>query len=119
MKELSQNQRRALTYLLSEKTVRAAAGKAGLTEQTLYRYLSDDLFREEIQKANAAIYAEASNRLTADVLNALNKLWDIVEEATDQNVKRQAINDWLKHALKIREADELESRIAALEDRLK
>ena len=68
--QLSPNQRRALTALLSEKTVRDAAKKCRLSEQTLYRYLSDALFREEIQKANAAIYTEASNRLTADVLSA-------------------------------------------------
>lgn len=115
---LSANQQRALSALLAEKTVRDAAAKIGLSEKTLYRYLADENFRQALQQANGAIYAEVSNRLTANILEALEKLWVIVDTATDPNVKRLAINDWLKHALKIREVDDLEARILALEDRV-
>src|SRR3990172_2336104 len=116
---LSTNQAPALAVLLTEKTVRDAAKKCGLSEKTLYKYLAEDPFRQALQAANGAIYAEVSNRLTADILKALEKLWAIVDTATDQNIKRMAINDWLKHALKIREVDDLESRIQALEERIK
>lgn len=116
---LSANQRRALSALLAEKSVRDAAAKCNLSEQTLYRYLSEDPFRQALQSAHAAIYAEVSNRLTADILTALEKLWAIVDSATDQNIKRMAINDWLKHALKIREVDDLEARVQRLEERLR
>jgi uncharacterized membrane protein YheB (UPF0754 family) len=116
---LSANQQRALTALLTEKTVRDAAQKTGLSEKTLYRYLAEDPFRQALQQATGAIYAEVSNRLTADIMTALKKLWEIVDTATDQNIKRMAINDWLKHALKIREVDDLEARITALEERIK
>jgi hypothetical protein len=115
---LSGNQARALAALLSEKTVRDAAVKCGLSEKTLYKYLQDGQFRLALQEAQAAIYTEVSNRLTVNIMDALEKLWVIVDTATDPNIKRLAINDWLKHALKIREVDDLESRVAALEQRI-
>ncbi|MBN1451131.1 MAG: hypothetical protein JW963_08970 [Anaerolineales bacterium] len=116
--KLPANQQRALAALLTEKDVRSAAKKCGLAENTIYRYLKNGQFRQLLQEAHAAIYSEVSNRLTVDVLDALDKLWVIVDTATDPNVKRLAIGDWLKHALKIREVDDLEARIAALEERL-
>jgi hypothetical protein len=115
---LSGNQARALAALLSEKTVRDAAVKCGLSEKTMYKYLQDGQFRQALQEAQAAIYTEVSNRLTVNIMDALEKLWVIVDTATDPNIKRLAINDWLKHALKIREVDDLESRVAALEQRI-
>jgi hypothetical protein len=114
----SGNQARALAALLSEKTVRDAAVKCGLSEKTMYKYLQDGQFRQALQEAQAAIYTEVSNRLTVNIMDALEKLWVIVDTATDPNIKRLAINDWLKHALKIREVDDLESRVAALEQRI-
>ena len=116
---LSGNQARALAALLSEKTVRDAALKCSLSEKTVYKYLQDVQFRQALQEAHAAIYSEVSNKLTANIMDALTKLWTIVDTATDPNVKRLAINDWLKHALKIREVDDLEARIQALEERIK
>ena len=61
----------AINALQTGCTRRAAAGAAGVTAQTFYRWLEDVTFRDEVEKAEAQ--AEAS--YTAAVANAVPKNW--------------------------------------------
>jgi hypothetical protein len=55
MGDLNRNQKRALEALLREPTVKDAASACDLTQRTLYRYLSDDDFRDELHRRQDAI----------------------------------------------------------------
>ncbi len=61
----------ALNALRMGCTRRAAAGAAGVTATTFYRWMEDVAFRDEVEKAELA--AEAS--YTAAVANAVPKNW--------------------------------------------
>lgn len=115
----SANQKRALSALLSEKTVRDAAKKCKLTEKTLYQYLRDEQFRQALQTEQAAIYTAATTRLTAGIDRALDELERLITDAKSEAVRRAAISEWLTQALRLKEQIELEARIQALEERMK
>lgn len=61
----------ALQALRIGCTRRAAAGAAGVGHATFYRWLEDETFRDEVEKAEAS--AEAT--YTAAVANAVPKSW--------------------------------------------
>ena len=115
---LPTNQQRAITALLEEKTVRAAAQRVKLSEKTIYRYLGQAEFRKALQGAQAAIYSEITNRLTVGTNTALDKLENLIKSAQSEAVQRAAIADWLTYALKVYELQSLEARISALEARM-
>lgn len=116
---LSANQKKALSALLTSKSVRDAAKTCGLAERTVWRYLAEDLFLQALRSEQSAIYAAASVRLSEGTDKALEELESLMTGAKSEAVKRQAISDWLSYGFKLWELQELESRIAALEERIK
>jgi len=114
---LTANQKKALAALLAHKSVRAAAGACGLAERTLWRYLSEDAFLQALQDAQSAIYTAATTRLTNGLQVALDELERLMISAESEAVRRQAVSEWLTHALRLRELIDLEARLAALESR--
>ena len=114
---LSSNQTRALAAILSEKTIRDAAAKVGLTEKTLYKYLNDETFVSALAAAQDEITREAVNRLVGGLNTALDALDDLIKSGDPTN-KRLAAVAWLTHALKLKEFAEIERRLNALEAKL-
>ena len=114
---LSANQKKALAAILATNSVRAAAQSCGLAERTLWRYLSNGPFLQALRTEQAAIYTVATSRLTQGINQALDELEILITSAKSEAVRRAAVADWLGHALKLRELDDLEARISALEDR--
>lgn len=54
---------RAITALVSEGSIRAASRASGISERTIYRYLQQEDFRQELAQAHEFIYAGALLRL--------------------------------------------------------
>ncbi len=57
------NQEKALSALLESTSIVEAAGKSGLSERTLYRFLEDEKFQTEYQQARSRIVESAISRL--------------------------------------------------------
>ena len=104
-----------MNALLTEKTVRAASKKCELSEQTIYRYLLEDEFRQALQAEQVAIYTAATNRLTAGIDQALDVLEYLMKNAKSEAVRRAAADSWLDRTLKLKETIEYEKRISDLE----
>ncbi len=54
---LSLKQQKAVAALLETRTIAAAARAAQLSERTLYRWLNQDAFRDEVKHARRAAVA--------------------------------------------------------------
>jgi DNA mismatch repair ATPase MutS len=114
---LTPKQHKALAALLSEPTVTAAAGKVGIGERTLHTWLREPAFDEAYTAARHDAVGLAVGRLqhaTGLAVDALVEVLDIRTLAR-AGVRVAAAKVILDYALRFRELDELESRIAQLE----
>jgi hypothetical protein len=117
--DLSTNQRKALSALLAEPTVAAAAEKCDLTERTLYRYLNDETFRRELRARQDAILSSVTSALVGLSGEAVQTLRDLLESKTATDaVKCRAALGWLKHTRDSVELADLSDRVAALEEKI-
>ena len=61
-KVITVKQQKAITALLSERTGRDAAKKAGVSEKTLYGWLADKDFRAALRSAEAEVLDTVTRR---------------------------------------------------------
>jgi len=70
----------AVLALLSEKTLGAAAGKCGVNEKTLRRWLAgDEAFRAAYAEARQATFEAGMGRIQALTARAVNTLEDLLD----------------------------------------
>ncbi len=74
---LTPRKRRALAALLTEPTVKAAATRAGVSRETVYKYLGDS----EFQAALAVAQSSALRGVVARLVGLLGRALDVL--ATD------------------------------------
>ena len=116
IKPLSTRQRKGIIFLLSERSVPAAAAKAGVGQRTLHRWLRDPVFLAELRSAEGQLLDQATRRLlqmqggSLDVLDGL--ISDIDVDNTNRRLAAQTV---LTILLKIRELVTLEERVNELE----
>lgn len=114
--ELTKGQRRAIEALLNTKSVREAAELAELGERTVFRYLGDPFFRQQLSAAEGDLIDQATRRLLALQGAALDTFEGVLasEEASD-TVRLRAAQSVLDSLLKLRELRNIEARLVALE----
>ncbi len=71
---------RAITALVSEGSIRAAARASGISERTIYRYLEQEGFRRELAQAHEFIYAGALLRLRGLAGRAVEALEEVFSD---------------------------------------
>jgi AcrR family transcriptional regulator len=69
---------RAISLLLSERTIDGVARKLNVTRRTVYRWLQDESFRADYYQARKNLLRAATARLTKDMLKASETLHKIV-----------------------------------------
>jgi len=114
--ELNPNQKRAIPALLTHGSVAAAAETLGLSEKTLYRYLENETFKRALNFAVKGLIDSAGVRLAAGQDGALDTLETIMYNARRDSDRRLAAVNWLTFAVKWRELENVEGRLARLEE---
>src|SRR5437764_1112176 len=109
---------RLLMTLACGATVETAARSLGLSERTVYRRLSDPDFCRRLQQLRAEMVQRTAGMLTAAAGEGVKALLALVKEGTPPAVRLGAARAVLELGLKVREAAELEQRLAALEEQL-
>lgn len=116
---LSGRQARALTALLVNPSVVAAAKKAGLGEATLYRYLADPVFKAALDKRRDALVSSITSSLVGLAGLAIEALRDILQdEDASAAVKSRTALGWLAQMRQSVELVELVERVSKLEEAL-
>ncbi len=118
---LTHKQEKAIAALLSEPTVTAAAAKCGIGERTLHTWLHDiPAFAAAYTAARHDAVGQAVGRLQHATGIAVDALIDVLDSeyapVAPAAVRVSAAKVIIEYALRFRELDELESRIAALEN---
>ena len=115
---LTVRQLRAIAVILNAPSMEAAARRAHVGRTTLYQWLREPAFRDELNCQQNEVFNDAFARVKSLVGNAINGLSELIENAKSETVKRAACRDILDAALKVKELHELEGRLAAIEKTL-
>lgn len=116
--DLNQNQRDALKALLETRTIAEAADRCDVTERTVYRYLSDPVFRRELTQREGLRIFQTTQGLLELNEKAVEALADLLDDpdqagATNLRLTAQAI---LQNTIKLRELWTVEHRLNELEE---
>jgi hypothetical protein len=118
--ELTHKQEKAIVSLLSTPTIAAAAAKCGIGERTLHRWCTEPTFAAAYTAARHDAVGQAVGRLQHATGIAVDALLDVLDSEyapiAPAAVRVSAAKVIIEYALRFRELDELESRIAALEN---
>jgi HEAT repeat protein len=106
-----------LLALAGGATVRDAARSAGIGERTATRRLADPGFRRRVAENRADMVARALGKLADGATEAVDTLRKLLGAEAD-TVKLGAARSILELGTKLREAVELEERLAELERRI-
>lgn len=117
---LSTQQMKAIASLMLEPSAEEAAAAIGTGRTTIYRWLRDPDFLAELRLAETAAVDAASRRLASLSNQALAVIAGIMmDEAINASVRLRAAVSWLEQMVRIREATQLELRVAAIEASIK
>lgn len=116
---LTLKQRKAITALMTQPDTAAAARAAGVSRDTLYRWLAEPAFQSALRKAEAAAIAAVSRSLVRLAERAAATLEGAMsDEAATASVRVRAADAVLGRLLQVRELVDLETRVQELEARL-
>lgn len=116
-KKLTPRQRAAIPQLLNEVTLEAGRKNAKIAKGTLYNWLKQPAFKEELKKQRAAIVEGALEVLKANTVRATKTLVILLASEND-SIKHRAARDIIQFTLKAMEYEELAERIENLEEKL-
>jgi hypothetical protein len=116
-KPLTAAQHKAIAALLVSKSIAAAAEQSGTPERTLWRWKSDMRFLAALHAAEGAIVTDATRRLLQLSSKAIDELEKLLEYPKAE-VRLRAAGMVLDQLLILRDLNNTESRLAALETAL-
>ncbi len=117
MKDFSAKQEKLLSALLSEKDLKAAAEKAGVSETTAWRWLKDDDFTAEYRR----LRRDAVEQTAAQLQRASGEAVETLRKnltCGNPNAEIAAARIILEQAVKGVEILDLQQRLEQIEDEL-
>jgi transposase-like protein len=110
----------AIAALLTQRNVEEAARITGIGTQTLYRWMKDPEFDAAYRKAKRAVCDQAITRLQQGSSAAATTVLKImVDTGAPPSTRLKAAYCVLSHAKDANEMEQMEDRIAALEQSAK
>jgi len=104
----------ALLILASSPSYAEAARLLEVDPSTIYEWLKDKEFSDRLEQLRNSIFTEAISKLKGHSTRAVDTLADLLTDESSQ-VRREAANDILNHATKLKEVQEIEARLKVLE----
>jgi transposase-like protein len=114
---LTARQQAAALALAAGREVKAAAQSCGVGARTLHRWRRGAAFRARLQELQAELFGLAVGRLCELTGKAADRLGELLGSKTE-TVALGAAKAILEAAPQLRDAAELEARLAALEQQL-
>ena len=113
---LTRRQRTILPLLLTMPVERACE-QAKIRKPTVYKWLKQDAFKSELKRVQDEIFADALGRIKSNVGKAVDKLVTLLNSNNEQ-ISVRACEQIIEYSIRLHWNEILESRIAALEERL-
>lgn len=111
---ISVKQARAIPHILEAKSIEAGCAAAGISKTLFYQWLKVPEFEKEYKRQRNILIDEAMESLKASATKAVDSLTSLLD-TDSESLKRSVANDILGHILKIREMQDIEERLARLE----
>jgi len=111
---LSIKQFKAVTLLLARHTRDEVIKEIEVSTETLYRWLRDPAFKEELARQQNIIIEAALTILRANMTRAAETLVGLLDEKGGE-LRRRVANDIISNVLKAKELEELEERLEQVE----
>jgi len=114
--KLKRKQEAAILALLSHPTLDAAARAIGVVPNTLLRWQQDPEFDKAYRTARRAAFGQGTARLQQSASAAVSTVLKVmVDQHTQPSTKLRAADLVLTHGAKAIEIEDVEARVAALE----
>jgi len=108
---LTPRQLKFIPFFLSCPSIEEACRKAHVSKPTVYGWLKEDAFSEEVRKQKDLIYGRAIDSLSAGTEEAVTKLMKLLN-SRNENIALRAAQRILTLAIKAKETEDTESRRA-------
>ena len=112
---LSHRQQSALPVIAATPTLAQAARSSGIAESTLYRWLEDDEFRDELTRLRREAAELAKRELQGIMLRSVSVLSDALEHP-DIAMRLRAARYGMAFAVQISEVEKLRADLQSVED---
>ncbi len=114
--KLGRKQEEAIAALLTHRNIEEAAGAAGIGARTLLRWLKIPEFQAAYRQARRDAFGQAVARLQQGTSAAATTLLKtLIDPGTPPSVKVRAAEAIFNHAARTIEIEDIEARVAALE----
>ena len=113
---LTRRQRAVLPYLITTPSLEEGCRKARVSKTTVYAWLKEPDFQAELKRLRQALVDEAFDRLKVGLIEATNKLLELLQAKGQLGIQLRAAQTLLDHGIKVTELQEQEARIEALEE---
>lgn len=114
---LTEKQLRAIPFLLAAPSIEEGCKRAKVSKATVYGWLKEEPFREELRKQREEVVRGALETLKANVGKATETLVKLLD-SDKEGIRVRVAEDIIEFTQKAIELEELERRIAAIEERL-
>ncbi len=114
VKPLTRRQKRLLPLLVSMPSEQQACDEAKVSRSTLYSWKQQESFTDALQAAQDEAFAESLSKVKVNATAAVETLLELMT-AGKQDVRARCAALILEHGIKIRQVEELEKRLAILE----
>jgi len=114
---LTDRQRRVIPHLLASPSTEEACRRAKINKTTVYEWLRDETFRQELKRQRDTVIERALDSLKASIAKATETLVKHLDSKRE-NISIRAAEGIIEFAQKALGDEELEKRIEALEERL-
>ena len=112
---LSLRQQKAISLLITRPTRDAVLKELELSSHTLYRWMRDPAFKEELSRLQNEVIKDAMNVLRANMTKAADTLVSLLDDKRNPELRRRVANDIISHVLKAKELEEIEERLEQVE----
>ena len=116
-KTLTAKQARIIPYLLGAPSLEEGCKRARVSKVTVYAWLKQENFREELKRQRNELIRGALDCLKANISKATETLVKLLESKSEP-IRARAAEDIVEFTQRALEFDDLEKRIEALEERL-
>ncbi len=112
--KITVKQARLIPYLVASPSIEEACKRARVSKATVYEWLKDEAFRQELKRQRDAVIERALDSLKANIAKATETLVKHLDSKRE-NISIRAAENIIEFAQKALEHEELEKRIEALE----
>ncbi len=114
---LSDRQLKVISHLLASPSIEEGCRQAKISKATVYGWLKEETFKDEIRRQREEIVTGALETLKANITKATGVFVELLD-SKNESIRHRAAKDIVEFTQKALEHDELERRIEALEGKL-